>query len=142
EGDVTPHPATVASVAAAILFSADDLARANVARAFHARVYQSRAVDNAASRGPERTALQEPIQPQAPVLNGIDVLDSEAFARLRGKRIGLLTNQTGRTKAGVSTIDALFGARDVTLVALFSPEHGIRGQLDEKVPPSRDEKTG
>ncbi|PYR60140.1 MAG: hypothetical protein DMF91_12940 [Acidobacteria bacterium] len=131
KGDVTPLRAKVATVAAANLFTDDD-----VVRAFRARGYQSRGVDNPASRGPERAAL--PI----PVLTGIDVLDSEAFARLRGKRIGLLTNQTGRTKAGASTIDALFGARDVTLVALFSPEHGIRGQLDEKVPPSRDEKTG
>jgi uncharacterized protein YbbC (DUF1343 family) len=133
KGDVTPLRAKVATVAAANLFTDEDVARANVARAFQARGY----------RGPERAALQESVvQPRAPVVNGIDVLDSEAFARLRGKRVGLLTNQTGRTKAGVSTIDALFGARDVTLVALFSPEHGIRGHLDEKVPPSRDEKTG
>src|SRR5207244_3829952 len=125
KGDVTPLRAKLATVVAADLFTADD-----VARAFQARGYQPREVDSAA-RGPERTA-------HIPVLTGIDVLEGEAFARLRGKRVGLLTNQTGGTKAGVSTIDALFAARDVTLVALFSPEHGIRGQLDEKVASSRD----
>jgi uncharacterized protein YbbC (DUF1343 family)/CubicO group peptidase (beta-lactamase class C family) len=77
-----------------------------------------------------------------PTLAGIDVLESEAFARLRGKRIGLVTNQTGQSRAGVSTIDLLARAPGVKLSALFSPEHGIRGQLDERVPSSRDEGTG
>ena len=66
----------------------------------------------------------------------------ESFARLRGKRVGLLTNQTGRSRQGASTIDLLAEARTHQLVALFSPEHGIRGQLDEAVPSSRDERTG
>ena len=76
------------------------------------------------------------------MLAGIDVLAAENFARLRGKRVGLLTNQTGRSRDGESTIDLLARAPGVTLVALFSPEHGIRGELDEKVDSSRDEKTG
>jgi uncharacterized protein YbbC (DUF1343 family)/CubicO group peptidase (beta-lactamase class C family) len=75
-------------------------------------------------------------------LAGIDVLESEGFARLRGKRVGLVTNQTGRSRTGASTIDLLARAKDVRLVALFSPEHGIRGQVDEKVASSRDEATG
>jgi uncharacterized protein YbbC (DUF1343 family) len=77
-----------------------------------------------------------------PVLTGIDVLASEGFARLRGKRVALLTNQTGRARDGASTIDLLAHAPGVTLVALFSPEHGIRGQLDESVASSRDDATG
>ena len=77
-----------------------------------------------------------------PVLTGIDVLAAEGFARLRGKHVGLLTNQTGRSRAGMATIDLLARAKGVSLVALFSPEHGIRGQLDELVPSSRDDKTG
>ena len=77
-----------------------------------------------------------------PVLAGIDVLAADGFARLRGKRVGLLTNQTGRSREGASTIDLLAHANGVMLVALFSPEHGIRGELDEKVASSRDEKTG
>jgi len=77
-----------------------------------------------------------------PVLAGIDILAAEGFARLRGKRVGLLTNQTGLSRGGESTIDLIARAPGVTLVSLFSPEHGIRGQLDDNVPSSRDEKTG
>ncbi len=75
-------------------------------------------------------------------LTGIDVLQAEGFARLKGKRVGLVTNHTGRTRRGESTIDVLHKAPDVKLVALFSPEHGIRGILDERVPSSRDDRTG
>ncbi|MGH9311662.1 MAG: exo-beta-N-acetylmuramidase NamZ family protein, partial [Vicinamibacterales bacterium] len=67
---------------------------------------------------------------------------NEAFARLRGKRVGLVTNHTGRARDGAVTIDLLREARDVTLASLFSPEHGIRGILDASVPTSRDDKTG
>src|SRR5581483_5786452 len=70
------------------------------------------------------------------------VLEAEGFARLRGKHVGLVTNQTGRARSGATTIDLLAHANGVTLVALFSPEHGIRGELDEAVSSSRDEKTG
>jgi uncharacterized protein YbbC (DUF1343 family)/CubicO group peptidase (beta-lactamase class C family) len=78
-----------------------------------------------------------------PALNGIDVLVRDKFAQLKGKRIGLITNHTGRDRDGNSTIDLLFKAPDVKLVALFSPEHGIRGGLDqEKIANSTDEKTG
>jgi len=55
--------------------------------------------------------------------------------------VGLVTNQTGRSRTGASTIDLLYKAEGVQLVALFSPEHGIRGVVDEKVDSSRDEKT-
>ncbi len=78
----------------------------------------------------------------SPVLTGIDVLVSEGFARLKGKRIGLVTNHTGIARDGKTTIDLLHGAAGVQLVALFSPEHGIRGVVDENVPSSRDDKTG
>ena len=75
-------------------------------------------------------------------MTGIDVLQAESFARLAGRKVGLLTNHTGRTRSGQSTIDAFFAAKNLSLVALFSPEHGIRGILDEDVPSSVDEKTG
>lgn len=76
-------------------------------------------------------------------LNGIDVLKRDGFALLKGKRVGLITNHTGRDRDGNPTIDVLFKAPDVKLVALFSPEHGIRGALDqEKITNSTDEKTG
>jgi len=77
-----------------------------------------------------------------PVLTGIDVLVEEKFARLKGRKVGLVTNHTGRAADGTATIDLLAKADSVTLVALFSPEHGIRGALDEKVGDTKDEKTG
>jgi uncharacterized protein YbbC (DUF1343 family)/CubicO group peptidase (beta-lactamase class C family) len=134
KGDVTPLRAKVATVAAAALLTDADI------EAFRADPL-ARGAFLGGIRGPESAAPQEAVS-RAPVLAGIDVFAAEGFARLRGKRVGLLTNQTGRARSGVTTIDALFGARDVTLAALFSPEHGIRGQLDEKVPSSKDEKTG
>ena len=77
------------------------------------------------------------------VLNGIDVLEKNNFKDLEGLKIGLVTNQTGRNLAGKPTIDVLKEAKNVQLVALFSPEHGIRGELDQsKIDDSKDEKTG
>ncbi|MCI0661192.1 MAG: DUF1343 domain-containing protein [Acidobacteria bacterium] len=79
----------------------------------------------------------------ATALNGIDVLSRDGFKLLEGKRVGLITNQTGRDRDSRSTIDLLFTAKGLKLVALFSPEHGIRGALDhEKIGNSTDEKTG
>lgn len=76
------------------------------------------------------------------VLTGIDVLERDGFKQLAGLRLGLITNQTGRDRAGRSTIDVLFKAPGVKLVALFSPEHGIRGLSDEKVSDTKDDQTG
>ena len=76
------------------------------------------------------------------MLTGIDVLARDGFKQLRGKRVGLITNHTGKSRDGIATIDLLHKAPGVTLVALFSPEHGIRGVLDADVPAGRDEKTG
>src|SRR5262245_17348094 len=73
---------------------------------------------------------------------GIDVLILDGFRALKGQRIGLITNHTGLTAEGKPTIDVLHESRDVKLAALFSPEHGIRGEVDQKVGDSRDEKTG
>ncbi|MEZ5286572.1 MAG: DUF1343 domain-containing protein [Vicinamibacterales bacterium] len=89
-----------------------------------------------------RTALPAPA-PTEPVLSGIDVLARDGFARLQGKRVGLLTNHTGLDRSGRSTIDVLHEAPGVTLAALFSPEHGIRGTRDdEHIASGRDDKTG
>ena len=77
------------------------------------------------------------------VLNGIDVLTRRKFADLKGLRVGLITNQTGIDAQRRSTIDLLAAAPDVKLKKLFSPEHGIRGELDqEKISNSKDKKTG
>ena len=74
---------------------------------------------------------------------GIDMLVADEFKQLQGKRVGLITNQTGVDSSGVTTIDRLYNAPKVKLVALFSPEHGIRGVLDhDGIADSLDEKTG
>ena len=74
---------------------------------------------------------------------GIDVLEGQDFAPLKGKRIGLLTNQTGLDSSGRRTIDVLAHANGVQLTALFSPEHGVTGALDTtKIGNSRDTATG
>lgn len=77
------------------------------------------------------------------VLNGIDVLERDGFAALKGLRVGLITNHTGINVRRESSIDLLHAAKDVRLRALFSPEHGIRGELDqEKIGDSKDARTG
>lgn len=95
-----------------------------------------------AERGPAAGVLPVSSQLSAPVLNGIDVLVKNSFAPLKGKRIGLITNHTGQDRARRATIDLLKAAPGVSLVALFGPEHGIRGEVDEKVGDSTDAKTG
>jgi len=76
------------------------------------------------------------------VLTGIDVLEQKKFQPLIGKRIGLITNHTGINRNWRTTIDILYNAKEVNLVALFSPEHGIRGTAEEKVSSSIDSATG
>ena len=78
----------------------------------------------------------------ADTLTGIDVLEAQNFAPLAGKRVGLITNQTGIDRNRRSTIDLLAHAPGVKLVALFSPEHGIRGIADERVASTTDAATG
>ncbi len=65
--------------------------------------------------------------------NGIDVLHASGYAALRGMRIGVITNQSGIDRFGNPSLDLLRSAPGVTVAAIFSPEHGIRGTKDEKV---------
>jgi uncharacterized protein YbbC (DUF1343 family) len=76
------------------------------------------------------------------VQTGLDVLESEKFASLRGKHVGLITNHTGVDYQGRSTVEVLAKAPGVHLVALFSPEHGIAGHALDKVSSSKDPSTG
>jgi uncharacterized protein YbbC (DUF1343 family)/CubicO group peptidase (beta-lactamase class C family) len=92
----------------------------------------------AASIKPSRTGVSR----VRAVLNGIDVLKRDGFSKLKDRRIGLVTNQTGVDRDGRSTIDILHQAEGVQLVALFSPEHGIRGEVEGLIDDSKDEKTG
>jgi uncharacterized protein YbbC (DUF1343 family)/CubicO group peptidase (beta-lactamase class C family) len=124
-GDVTPLRARVATIAAAALSAGADQVLLREPFAL-----------------PAPPPAPAPPDARRPVLPGIDVLARDGFSLLKGKRVGLLTNHTGRSITGASTIDLLHKAPGVTLVSLFSPEHGIRGILDADVPSSRDERTG
>jgi len=84
---------------------------------------------------------REPL-PAAAVACGVDVLADEGFQRLQGRRLGLVTNHTGVTRNGITTVEALARAPGVHLVKLLSPEHGIRGAVDEAVADGRDDATG
>jgi uncharacterized protein YbbC (DUF1343 family)/CubicO group peptidase (beta-lactamase class C family) len=138
KGDVGPLRGRVASIVASSIIDASPGKAREQAGNSAAELLTSLARLNANSRATSAPAA--PIDAQA--LTGIDVLQRDGFKQLKGMRIGLVTNQTGRDRLGRSTIDVLFKAPDVKLVALFSPEHGIRGLADEKVSDTKDEVTG
>jgi uncharacterized protein YbbC (DUF1343 family)/CubicO group peptidase (beta-lactamase class C family) len=125
KGDVTPLRARVATVAASALTDVPASVRS-------ARL-------TGTDFGPAGTA---PRREPAEVLTGLDVLRADGFAALRGRRVGLLTNDSGLARDGRTTLDLLRAAEGVTVVALFSPEHGIRGGLDAAIASGRDEPTG
>ena len=79
-----------------------------------------------------------------PVMTGIEVLESYGFEELLGKRVGLVTNPIGADRNLRSTIDILYKAPEVNLVALFGPEHGVRGDAyaGDKVEGGVDSATG
>ena len=83
-------------------------------------------------------------QPACVVKPGIEVLRESGFQQLRGKRVGLVTNPSGVDSRLKSTIDILFQAPEVNLVALYGPEHGVRGDMyaGDKVNDSTDPSTG
>lgn len=80
----------------------------------------------------------------AQVRPGIEVLVSDSVHLIRGKRVGLITNHSGRARDGTSSIDILFRTPGVRLTALFGPEHGLRGvaQAGESVASTVDSATG
>ena len=81
---------------------------------------------------------------QPKVKTGIEVLRDRGFDALQGKRVGLVTNPSGVDSQLRSTIDILFNAPGVNLVALYGPEHGVRGDVyaGGKVSDSKDAATG
>src|SRR5947209_19425122 len=78
------------------------------------------------------------------VIPGIEVLLSDSLHLIRGKRVGLLTNHSGRDRKGTSSVDLLYRTPGVTLAALYGPEHGIRGvaKAGEQISSSVDSATG
>jgi uncharacterized protein YbbC (DUF1343 family)/CubicO group peptidase (beta-lactamase class C family) len=143
-GDVGPLRARVANVVAGAITDTAAAARAHSEQTqyvqdmlaglakFSTQVSEARRAEQEGTLAPE----------QAEVLSGIDVLARGGFKELQNLRVGLITNHTGRDLAGRQTIDVLREAPGVKLVALFSPEHGIRGQLDDKFSDTTDDKTG
>ncbi|MDE6117366.1 MAG: DUF1343 domain-containing protein, partial [Duncaniella sp.] len=87
---------------------------------------------------------RQTLNTEASVMPGIEVLAEENFARLKGKRVGLITNPTGIDNSLKSTIDILHEAPGVELTALFAPEHGVRGDYvaGASVANEVDAKTG
>jgi len=82
-------------------------------------------------------------EPTSRALAGIDVLERDGFRQLAGRRVGLITNHTGRTRDGRGTPAVLHAAPGMQLVALFSPEHGFAGALDQSdVPDAKDPASG
>jgi uncharacterized protein YbbC (DUF1343 family) len=81
---------------------------------------------------------------QGRVRLGVEVLLSDSLHLVRGKRVGLITNHSGTTPDGRSTIDLIHRARDVRLTALFAPEHGLRGlaEAGERIATTVDSETG
>lgn len=78
------------------------------------------------------------------IKTGIEVLKEQNFRCLEGERVGLITNPTGVDNAMKSTIDILHEAPNVKLVALYGPEHGVRGDVHagDNVTDMRDASTG
>ena len=81
---------------------------------------------------------REPGGPSQVTLPGVDVLLELGLDRLKGQRVGLLTNRTGRLRDGRRTIDLLWQAPEVELVRLFSPEHGLKTELEGRVQDGAD----
>ena len=75
-------------------------------------------------------------------LTGLDVLQRDGFKALDGRKVGIITNHTGVNREGKHLVELLTQAPGVTVVRLFSPEHGLYGIKDEHVGDSIDEKTG
>lgn len=87
---------------------------------------------------------QETANKVYPVKTGLEVLMANNFKQLEGKRVGLVTNPTGVDRNLVSNIDILHNAKNVNLVALYGPEHGVRGDVHagDKVETFNDPNTG
>jgi uncharacterized protein YbbC (DUF1343 family) len=77
-----------------------------------------------------------------PVRNGADVLADDDFKAIHDSRLAIVTNHTGLLLDGTRTIDALHANLDVTLRRIFTPEHGLYGDRDDRFGDSRDDATG
>ena len=88
------------------------------------------------------SATAEAVEPV--VKTGIEVLRDNGFEGLKGKRVGLVTNPSGVDRLLNATVDILFKAPEGELVALYGPEHGVRGDVyaGGHITDTKDEATG
>ena len=97
-------------------------------------------------RAPRPPSAAAAPAPAFDVRAGVDVLEAKGFAEIAGKKVALLTNRTGITRDGRTTVAVLRSekarAAGVSLVRLFSPEHGLFAEKDEKVGDTTDPETG
>lgn len=100
------------------------------------------ALASACSRPP--ASVNASVAPASFVRPGIETFLADVPASLRGKRVGLITNHTGIDRARTSDIDLIARSKDLKLVALLAPEHGIRGNVadGEEIADETDPKTG
>ncbi|HEU4562583.1 MAG TPA: DUF1343 domain-containing protein, partial [Longimicrobium sp.] len=104
---------------------------------------QGGTADTLPSPAPGSATAQQQSQ-QARVLTGLEVLVRDSMALVRGKRVGLITNQTAVTSRGEHAVDLLSRTQGIRLVALYGPEHGVRGNIEGGVhiANQRDSATG
>ncbi|HLI79249.1 MAG TPA: exo-beta-N-acetylmuramidase NamZ domain-containing protein, partial [Candidatus Binataceae bacterium] len=100
------------------------------------RIVECRPSLNSFCASPKRLSAQ------TTVLTGADILANDGFVQLKGKRVGLITNQTGVNQTGIRDIEALSHARGLTLRAIFGPEHGLQGDVDGSVASGIEPVTG
>lgn len=142
KGDVTPLRARVATIAASAIEN-PPIDKWKEAEAQHNASVAAQLPKFKELLERSRTTANSPAPKNVTVLNGIDILEKNNFKDLDGKKIGLVTNHTGRNLAGKATIDVLFAAKNIKLISIFAPEHGIRGELDqENITDTKDDKTG
>lgn len=97
----------------------------------------------AANYAKENGSSANRIHNTSEVLCGVDSLARDQFELLKGANVGLITNQTGLTRDGKPTATLLHQAPNVTLKAIFSPEHGLQGKLDQSnIADDKDPATG
>lgn len=143
-GNVVALRSRVATAAAAAVTDVSPAALRAASEAVLALEVPAAAASVAARSAARAPAPPVPAPPD--VRPGVELLEAKGFAAIAGKRVALLTNRTGRTRDGRGTASVLLSAAaqkaGVRLVRLFSPEHGLFAEKDEKVPDGTDAATG